>query len=106
MGITSIYQLEAKEVMPGFKGRFVHSEAMTHAYWNIKAGAELPEHHHIQEQVANILEGEFEFTANGETRICKAGDVVVLKSNVPHSGRAITDCKILDVFSPRREDLF
>ncbi|MEO0555847.1 MAG: cupin domain-containing protein [Bacteroidota bacterium] len=105
MDVKSISDLESKEVMPGFNGKFIHSEEMTHAYWVIKTGAELPEHHHIHEQVANILEGEFEFTVNGETRICKAGDVLVLKSNVPHSGRAITDCRILDVFAPRREDL-
>ncbi|MEM7106611.1 MAG: cupin domain-containing protein [Bacteroidota bacterium] len=105
MEITSIFELESKEVMPGFKGKFIHSEQMTHAYWDIEAGAELPEHYHVHEQVANILEGEFEFTVNGEVRICKAGDVVVLRSNIPHSGKALTDCKILDVFSPRREDL-
>ena len=105
MDVISIQELKSKEVMPGFNGKFIHSKHMTHAYWDIKAGAELPEHHHVHEQVANILEGEFEFTVNGETRICQAGDVVVLRSNIPHSGRAITDCKILDLFSPPREDL-
>ena len=102
---TSLDNKDTLEVMPGFHGKFIHSAHMTHAYWNIEAGSALPEHHHVHEQVANILEGEFEFTVNGETKVCKAGDVVVLRSNVPHSGRAITDCRILDVFSPRREDL-
>ncbi len=105
MDQVTLNNVEAVEMMPGFHGKFIHSASMTHAYWTIEAGSELPEHHHIHEQVANILEGEFEFTVEGETRICKAGDVVILPSNVPHSGRAITDCKILDVFAPSREDL-
>lgn len=105
MILHTVADLPEKEMMPGFSGRFIPSKEMTHAYWTIQAHAELPEHHHIHEQVANILEGEFEFTVDGETRICKAGDVVILPANVPHSGRAITDCKILDVFVPAREDL-
>ena len=46
---------------------------------------------------------KFELTLEGETKIMKAGDVAVIAGNVPHSGRAIADCKLLDVFSPVRE---
>jgi len=34
----------------------------------------------------------------------KAGDIAVIPSNAIHSGQAITDCQLLDVFSPVRED--
>lgn len=95
-------KMEAKELISGFQGKFIHTEHMTQAYWEVKSGSVLPEHHHVHEQISNVLEGEFEFTVEGETKVCKAGDVMVFYSNVPHSGRAITDCKILDVFSPAR----
>ena len=93
-----------KEIMPGFFGRFIHTEEMTFAYWNIKAGSVLPEHAHLQVQVANMLEGEFELTVNGHTRRLTEGMPVVIPSNAVHSGMAITDCKILDVFNPARDD--
>ncbi|MCH2179773.1 MAG: cupin domain-containing protein [Mariniblastus sp.] len=102
--VIHIWQQESREVIPGYHGRFVHSKAMTHAYWEIESAAELPEHAHHHEQVLNLIEGEFELTVAGESMQLKAGDLVVLHSNVPHSGRAITKCKIIDVFSPARDD--
>jgi quercetin dioxygenase-like cupin family protein len=77
---------------------------MTIAHWRIEAGSTLGEHSHPHEQVTNVLEGQFEFTIDGETRLLGPGSVAVVPSNKVHSGRAVTDCLILDVFSPVRED--
>ena len=44
------------------------------------------------------------FTLDGEKMVCKNGDVIVIPSNTPHSGRAITKCILMDVFSPVREE--
>ena len=96
--------LEAREIVPGYKARFVHSEHMTLAYWTIEAGASLPSHKHHHEQVSNLLEGEFELTLEGEVHLLSPGSVLVIPSEAVHSGTAVTDCRILDVFYPRRED--
>lgn len=77
---------------------------MTFAFWVIKKGSSLPEHSHVHEQVANMLEGEFELTIDGVTQVLRPGSVASIPSHVRHAGRAITDCRILDVFSPVRED--
>lgn len=55
-------------------------------------------------QISQVLEGESEFTINGIIKICRQGDIAIMKSNVANSGKAITDCKILDVFKPVRVD--
>ena len=99
-----ISDIEPKEIVKGFKGRFLHTETMTIVYWDVEAGAELPMHHHIHEQVSQILEGEFEMTIGGITKVHKPGSMLVIPSNVEHSGKAITPCKILDIFNPVRED--
>ncbi|RKQ51126.1 Cupin domain-containing protein [Roseivirga pacifica] len=105
MPFVELSALEQRELIPGFKGRFIHTEKITIAYWNIAAGSILPEHSHQHEQVAaQVISGEFEMTLEGETKLLKAGDVAVIPSNVVHSGEAITDCQLMDVFAPVRED--
>ena len=104
MPFMDLHEIEQRELVPGYRARFVHSASMTIAYWDVDAGAVLPEHSHPDEQVANVLEGEFELTVAGEARVLGPGMVVVIPSNVPHSARAVTKCRLLDVFHPVREE--
>ena len=104
MDIYKLEEMEEKEIFPGIYGKFVHSEQMTLAFVKIDAGVELPEHAHVHEQVLNVIEGEMEITINGETKVLKSGTSLVLPSNLPHGGRTITACKVIDVFQPVRED--
>ena len=104
MTFLDLGQIEEKALAEGCKVQFVHSSNMTLAYWNLEPGASLPQHSHPHEQVASILEGQFELTVDGETRLLGPGSVAIVPSNAPHSGRAVTDCRIIDVFYPVRED--
>ena len=96
--------ISEREVFPGFHGRFIHSDGMTFAWWRIDEGAAVPEHDHPHEQVVNVLEGELSLTGAGEEHILAAGDVVAIPGGVRHSARAIGPARVLDVFSPVRED--
>ena len=104
MPFVDLSTLEEKEVVSGFHGKFVHSENMTTTFWRIEAGAALPEHAHPNEQVSVVVAGKFEMTLDGETLQLEKGKVAVIPANVKHSGRALTDCEIMDVFYPVRED--
>ncbi|MEM9529062.1 MAG: cupin domain-containing protein [Bacteroidota bacterium] len=94
----------AQEVWPGIIGRLVHTEHCTIADFQIVAGTKLPAHAHPHEQTSTVLTGRFRFTVGGETKELIAGQVAVIPGNVEHSGEALTDCRIIDVFSPVRED--
>jgi quercetin dioxygenase-like cupin family protein len=56
-------------------------------------------------QTAPGYSGRFIHTVAGEPVILRPGAVLVIPSNVRHSGLAITDCKLMDIFNPVREDL-
>ncbi|MBU2947565.1 cupin domain-containing protein [Zobellia uliginosa] len=94
----------SKEIIPGYHGKLVHSKNMSIAFWTVEEGAEVPEHSHLNEQIMHVQEGRFEFTLNGETKIYEADDVVIIPPHIPHSGKALTPCKLIDVFSPVREE--
>ncbi|MFH1501473.1 MAG: cupin domain-containing protein [Candidatus Eisenbacteria bacterium] len=104
MPFLSIDGLRESEPVPGFRLRFVHSGSMTIAFWDIEAGAAMPEHAHPHEQVAIMIEGEFELVVGGEPRVVRPGDVAVIPSGTPHSGRALTRCRINDAFHPERDE--
>ena len=102
--LLKLENMDPEEFVPGFHGKMIHTEKMTFAYWNIEKGASIHMHDHHHEQVVNMLEGEFELTVGTETLLLKPGMVVEIPSHVPHGGKAITQCRILDVFCPTRED--
>jgi len=95
---------DPKEIIPGFTARFIHTNTQTLSLVEVKKGAILPSHSHPHIQVSQVLEGEFQLTIAETSMICKQGDVAIMESDEEHSGKAITDCKILDIFTPVRED--
>ena len=66
MPLVDLATITPKEIVPGYSARFIHTENMTFSYLDVKAVAALKEHEHPHEQVAHVLEGEFELTLDGE----------------------------------------
>jgi len=104
MKILSRDQLPDFHPFPGYRGKLIHGETMTVVHWQIQAECEIPLHSHPHEQIINMMHGQFELNLDGQAMILNGGDVLVIPGNVPHSGRSITDCQIIDVWHPVRED--
>ena len=100
----NLSEIQSKEIMPGYHGKMVHAESMTWAFWDVEKDAVVPQHNHIHEQIMHVLDGDFEFTVGGKTAIYHPGDVGVIPSNDSQGGKALTPCKLMEVFSPAREE--
>jgi quercetin dioxygenase-like cupin family protein len=99
-----ILSIKPKEVVPGITGHYVHGDQLTFGYVVVKAGSILPEHYHVHEQITYIIEGKLDMVIGGVPCPLTAGMYHVIPSNVPHSAVAKVDCRVIDVFSPVRED--
>jgi quercetin dioxygenase-like cupin family protein len=96
--------IDVKEIAPGFFSKLIHTATNTINFIEVKAGSSIPRHQHIHEQCSFAIEGKFEMTVNDITQILDPGMFAIIPSNAWHSGIAVTDCKLIDIFSPVRED--
>jgi len=99
--------MPAESLKGSISRKLVTSERMMIAHVYFKKGDDVPQHLHENEQLTYILEGalHFWFGADGAREITvRAGEVVVIPSNVPHRALALEDTLDVDVFCPPRQD--
>jgi len=99
-----IKNIKPKELAPGITGYYTHGEQSSFGYIELEQGSEVPIHSHINEQITYIIEGQLDMIIDGVVFSLTDGMYHVILANVPHSAIAITDCKVIDAFSPVRED--
>ncbi len=106
MGFVDPSQLDPLQRLPGWTARVFHSQNMTFIYYEIAASAvPLHEHHHLQEEVWNVLEGAIAITIDGREQVVGAGCAAVVPPNVPHSARVIGSCRAIIVDHPLRPEM-
>jgi quercetin dioxygenase-like cupin family protein len=87
--------------------RLVTGERMMLAHVYLKKGCVVPRHFHENEQLTYVLEGALHFWLgeNGEReQVVRAGEVLVIPSNLPHKAEALEDTLDVDIFAPPRQD--
>lgn len=99
-----IKNIKAKELVPGITGYYAHGEKMTFGYIELLEGASVPMHQHTQEQITYVIEGELDMIIGGVACKLTPGMYHVVPGNTPHTATAKKFCKLIDAFSPVRED--
>ena len=100
--ITGLPQLDVPDER--FKVHFIHAGNITVAFNELKEGAIVPLHSHEHETIDIVLEGELAMTIDAETVIMEGGEVCKISPNRLHGAMALTDCKVINIFYPRRDD--
>jgi len=87
--------------------RFITSEKIMLAQVRFARGDEAPAHRHLAEQFVYVLDGALRFLLGerqNEQIIVRAGEVLLVPSNLLHSALALEDTFELDIFCPPRAD--
>lgn len=91
------------EFLPGLVFRPILTDEQMVNFITYEPGTVVPEHVHEEQQITFVVEGEFEFTIAGETRLLRRGTVAVIPPWVPHAARTLdSHCLQIDVFVPPR----
>ena len=96
--------MPVEELNPQIARRAIHTASMTIARLFLKKGAVVPEHSHVNEQVAFVERGALKFFLEGGEHVIRAGQTLVIPSGVPHKVEVLEDSEVTDTFSPVRED--
>jgi quercetin dioxygenase-like cupin family protein len=99
---VDVDKLKVTERLPGWRGRYFHAVNMTVAHYEFTRGASIHEHHHPEEELYEVLEGELEITVDGVTQVARPGVAAIVPSNARHAVRALTDGRAIIVDSPAR----
>ncbi|MBI3404005.1 MAG: cupin domain-containing protein [Acidobacteria bacterium] len=70
----------------------------------MKQGAIVPRHSHVNEQFTYIVSGAMKLIFDDGEVLLRAGEVILIPSNVPHAAEAMEETLDMDFFSPPRED--
>ena len=93
------------DICPGIKRQTITSgRTMYQMLAKLEAGSRMPEHRHPQEQIVHILEGKIRLIVDGTPHELSAGDSYYLASNLPHGVETIDESRVLDTFSPPRDE--
>ena len=93
------------EICPGISRRtLTNGKTMYQMLATLAAGSRMPEHHHTQEQIVHIVEGRMRLIVEGVPHELSAGDSFYLASNVPHGVETVEETRVVDTFSPPRDD--
>ena len=93
------------EICPGITRRTIASgKTMYQMVATLEAGSRMPEHKHPQEQLVHILEGKMRLIVEGVPHELATGDSFYLASNVPHGVETVLPTRVLDTFSPPRDE--
>ena len=93
------------ELGPGNTRRvLIHTPELMQVEFGFEADAVGALHSHPHVQVSYVADGSFEVTIDGNTEVVRQGGSFIVSSGLVHGVRALEKGRLIDVFTPMRDD--
>ena len=93
------------ELAPGNRRRvLIHTPELMQVEFGFDKGAVGALHSHPHIQVSYVAEGSFEVTIDGKTETIREGGSFIVPSGLVHGVVALEAGRLVDVFTPMRQD--
>ena len=102
-----VYNRDVEEKIPveGLHRKVLaHDEGLMVCEFLLEKDTLLALHHHPHKQITYVISGHLRYTVGDETREVGDGDSVLIAPDVPHQVMVLEDTRVIDVFTPARED--
>ncbi|MEJ2248391.1 MAG: cupin domain-containing protein [Candidatus Lokiarchaeota archaeon] len=104
-GPINVKSVEAVEALDGiFRQTLTYNDDVQLCVFTLEKGAKVPMHTHKSHQIGYILEGKVKFITKDKDFIATKGDSYVFDGDEEHGADIINTTKLIEVFSPTRED--
>ncbi len=104
MNLYAWSSVKEEQLNPLLSRKVIHGGGITVAKLQLLKYAVVPTHSHVSEQITMLERGALKFNIGGQERVLRAGEVLVIPPNAPHSVEALEDSAATDLFAPPRED--
>jgi quercetin dioxygenase-like cupin family protein len=103
---TENKNVAAKDLGGGVKRKVLsYSQNLMACELTFEKGAVGAPHSHPHEQIGYIISGKLVYQEAGQAdKILETGDTYYVAPNVVHGVQILEDTKLLDIFTPMRED--
>lgn len=106
VNLSNFNEIEWEDVREGVRRKIYTGEGATVAMNELQPGHLPKPHAHPYEQIVYIIQGEGDFSVDGEVHHLTAGGLMVIPPNVEHFIQVTGNVPVLnmDIFTPKRLD--
>lgn len=97
-------EIEREPMNPLITRQYLTNTNTTFARIELRKGARVQRHHHLNEQISHVVAGALEFLLDEGSITVRAGEILCIPSDAPHEVLALEDTIALDIFNPPRKD--
>jgi quercetin dioxygenase-like cupin family protein len=101
---VDVDKVEVEKMSDKVSRQMFNGEHTTVARISVVKGTTVPRHAHPSEQYTLLLSGLIKMVFDNGEVVLRPGEMVFIKSHVPHIVEALEAYVSLDFFGPRRED--